>query len=344
MLKMTAFMLVFHVLLAMEIRILSLVPHSWVGDVLAVSLFIFILCTPFVAASLVTRVYDHLSNMLVGKTADPVARLLRDGHEHHVNVKEIQVGDILLVELGDILAADGILHENHNLIFDEPTTTTGRLSAATKDPQQRYVLASSKFLSGSGFVLVTAVGSNLFLNKVSSKQYVSSTEIWMSRTLFNFGLAGFVSGFLIYAVTWIAQLPFQTHRSFNAGGPYKEDNPYLVSIINQTMSVVSVTALASVRDAFFISALALLGLSVSCLESLQVWVTNIVPTYCVCICSFVVGANFMVASTDLVFQDPAPMEWWHIPTSLLDVSVISVDSVSVIGLLKYVPLFMLFVI
>lgn len=282
MLKMTAFMLVFHVLLAMEIRILSLVPHSWVGDVLAVSLFIFILCTPFVAASLATRVYDHLSKMLVGKTADPVARLLHDGREQHVNVKEIQVGDILLVELGDILAADGILLENHNLIFDEHTATTGRLSAATKDPQQRYVLASSKFLSGSGFVLVTAVGSNLFLNKVSSKQYVSSTEIWMSRTLFNFGLAGFVSGFLIYAVfTWIAQLPFQTHRSFNAGEPYKEDDPYLVSIITQTMSVVSVTALASVRDASFISALALLGLSVSCLASLQVWVTNIVPTYCV---------------------------------------------------------------
>lgn len=67
MLKMTAFMLVFHVLLAMEIRIHSSVSHSWVGYVLAVILFVFILCTPFAAASLVTQVYGHQSKKLAGK-------------------------------------------------------------------------------------------------------------------------------------------------------------------------------------------------------------------------------------------------------------------------------------
>ncbi|KAF9368126.1 hypothetical protein CPB97_004926, partial [Podila verticillata] len=133
MLKMTAFMLVFHVLFATEIRILSSVSHSWVGYVLAVILFVFILCTPFGAASLVTRVYDHLSKKLAGKKVDPVARLLRDGREQHVNVKEIQVGDILPVELGEPWLLTAF---SYNLILAEPTTATGRLTATTKDPQQ----------------------------------------------------------------------------------------------------------------------------------------------------------------------------------------------------------------
>ncbi|KAF9997333.1 hypothetical protein BGZ79_008980, partial [Entomortierella chlamydospora] len=102
---------------------------------------------------------------LNAKKDDRNVKLFRDGREQEVNIKEVQVGDILLMEPGDLLAVDGIILQSHNITCDE-SSATGESDALKKDPEEKcYVISGSKVLDGSGRMLVTAVGPNSFFGK-----------------------------------------------------------------------------------------------------------------------------------------------------------------------------------
>lgn len=102
---------------------------------------------------------------LNAKKDDRNVKLLRDGREQEINVKEVQVGDILLMEPGDLLAVDGIIIRSHNITCDE-SSATGESDALKKDPEEKcYIISGSKVLDGSGQMLVTAVGRNSFFGK-----------------------------------------------------------------------------------------------------------------------------------------------------------------------------------
>ncbi|KAF9303431.1 plasma membrane calcium [Mortierella antarctica] len=317
-LKMTALMLLYHVLLAMGDRILSHVHLNGVGlnFVIGVLYFVLIPSSLFAAASLVTRVYGHLSKKLSSNKMHLFARVLRDGREQQLHVKKILVGDIQLVRPGDILAVDGIILKSDDLVCDEPTTTCC-IKPKTKDPQCRYVIAGSKVLSGSGSVVVTAVGSEVHLVRRNSQGSLEPEQMWMSRTLFIFGLAGVVSGFLICAITWISMLPFTISRPYDVPEPYNEERRYdedIVSILYQTMRVVSVVAFISVRDTFLLTAVGSLLHMYYCYSVGMLWlgITEmglLLRVLLISIYSFVVGTNFMVASTEFIFHDLAYMDW-----------------------------------
>lgn len=323
-------------------RILSHVHLNGVGlnFVIDVLYFVLIPSSLFAAASLVTRLYDHLSKKLSSNKMHLFARLLRDGREQQLHVKEILVGDIQLVGPGDILAVDGIILKSDNLVCDEPTTTDC-IKPKTKDPQYRYVIAGSKVLSGSGSVVVTAVGSEVHLVRKNSRGSLEPEQMWMSRTLFNFGLAGVISVFLICAITWISMLPFTISRPYDVSEPYDEEGQYdadIVSILCQTMRVVSVVAFISVRDSFLLTVVGSILHTYYCYSVGMLWlgITEMglllrvlwIPIY-----SFVVGTNFMVASTEFIFRDLAYMSW----SMIMDVGV-----VGVLRLFLYLPLFLLF--
>ncbi|KAG0328599.1 hypothetical protein BG000_000412, partial [Podila horticola] len=220
---------------------------------------------------------------------------LRDGREQQLHVREILVGDVQLVGPGDILAVDGIILKSDNLVCDEPTTTDCVIPK-TKGPRH-YVIAGSKVLSGSGSVVVTAVGSEVYLVSTDRRASLEPEQMWMSRTLFNFGLAGVVSGFLICAITWISMLPFTIGRPFDVSEPYNDERMYdadIASILYKTMRVVIVIAVISVRDTFLLAVVGFLLHAQHC-------------------------TNFMVASTEFIFRDLAYMDW----SLVIDAGIVS---------------------
>ncbi|KAF9928668.1 hypothetical protein FBU30_002189 [Linnemannia zychae] len=102
---------------------------------------------------------------LNAKKDDRCVKLLRDGREQEINIKEVQVGDIMLMEPGDMVAVDGIILKSHNITCDE-SSATGESDAMKKDANTHcYVISGSKVLDGSGSMLVTAVGTNSFFGK-----------------------------------------------------------------------------------------------------------------------------------------------------------------------------------
>ncbi|KAL4422348.1 hypothetical protein ABPG75_008545, partial [Micractinium tetrahymenae] len=98
--------------------------------------------------------------MLQAVSEDVKVRTIRHALEQAVPVRDVLVGDLLLVEAGDILCADGILVAGSDLKVDE-SHLTGESDDVGKDPYTRpSLLGGSKVLSGFGRMLVTAVGPN----------------------------------------------------------------------------------------------------------------------------------------------------------------------------------------
>ncbi|GAB4821345.1 hypothetical protein N2152v2_008391 [Parachlorella kessleri] len=91
---------------------------------------------------------------------DVKVRAIRDGRERRMSVFDVLVGDLLLVETGDILPVDGVLVEGSDIKVDE-SHLTGESDDVDKSPEAaQSLLSGSRVLSGFGRMLVTAVGPN----------------------------------------------------------------------------------------------------------------------------------------------------------------------------------------
>ncbi|KAI9250577.1 PMCA-type calcium-translocating P-type ATPase [Phascolomyces articulosus] len=104
---------------------------------------------------------------LNAKKEDKRVTVLRMGREQCINAHDLVVGDILIVEPGDVVLADGIYVSGYNLGCDE-SSATGEAETVRKHPAYSndcFILSGSKVLEGVGRVLVIAVGTNSFFGK-----------------------------------------------------------------------------------------------------------------------------------------------------------------------------------
>ncbi len=85
-------------------------------------------------------------------------RAVRDGAEVRLPAEDVVVGEVLKLETGDILCADGVLLQGYDIRVDE-SHLTGESAEVTKDARMSQALLSgSKVLCGVGTMMVTAVG------------------------------------------------------------------------------------------------------------------------------------------------------------------------------------------
>jgi Ca2+-transporting ATPase len=104
---------------------------------------------------------------LNAKKEDRTVKVLRSGREKQISVYDINVGDILILEPGDIIPVDGLYLSGHNLACDE-SSATGESDTMKKKPEGEgdcFILSGSKVLEGVGRAVVLAVGENSFFGK-----------------------------------------------------------------------------------------------------------------------------------------------------------------------------------
>lgn len=100
--------------------------------------------------------------------------VIRNGEVVHISVYDIVVGDIQLVETGEIISVDGLVVESHNIIADE-SAMTGEPDGIKKFPagstQQKgnsFLISGSKINEGTGAMLVLATGVNSQYGKLKT--------------------------------------------------------------------------------------------------------------------------------------------------------------------------------
>ena len=131
-------------------------------------------------------------NVLTAMNEDQRVKVRRNGRVTEVKRREVVVGDIILVEVGDEIPADAQLVEAVNLQVDESSLTGEPLTTksidATKEGNEAYppnvILRSTMVMNGRGTAVVTALGDATEIGKVAQK----STESTSVKTPLNIQL------------------------------------------------------------------------------------------------------------------------------------------------------------
>ncbi|KAF3452697.1 hypothetical protein FNV43_RR03130 [Rhamnella rubrinervis] len=85
--------------------------------------------------------------------------VIRGGRRVEVSIYDIVVGDVIPLNIGDQVPADGILISGHSLAIDE-SSMTGESKIVHKDSKEPFLMSGCKVADGRGTMLVTSVGIN----------------------------------------------------------------------------------------------------------------------------------------------------------------------------------------
>jgi Ca2+-transporting ATPase len=131
------------------------------------------------------------------KLTTPKARVIREGKEMQVPARELVPGDILLLEAGDRIPADGRLLEIVDLSIDE-SVLTGESTAVSKNTRtlpkdisvadrKNMIFAGTSVVNGRGKAVITSTGINTEFGKISEMvQTVEKEDIPLKLKLDKF--------------------------------------------------------------------------------------------------------------------------------------------------------------
>jgi P-type E1-E2 ATPase len=128
------------------------------------------------------RALDRLAALVA-----PEATVIRDGTGRRVHANELVEGDLVRVQMGDQIVADGVLEESSGLRLDE-SILTGESRSVVRQPGDE--LRSGAFaVEGSGLFTVTAVGPDSYAERLAGQAREfrhprSPLERTMNRLLF----------------------------------------------------------------------------------------------------------------------------------------------------------------
>ena len=108
----------------------------------------------------------------------PAAKVLRDGKKQEIAAKDVVPGDILLLEAGDLVTADGRILDNFSLQVNESSLTGESTNIDKLDTtfdkevplgdRVNMVYSSSLVTYGRAKVLVTATGMDTEIGKIAT--------------------------------------------------------------------------------------------------------------------------------------------------------------------------------
>ena len=131
-------------------------------------------------------------NILNALNEESPVKVRRHGHVIEIPRREVVVGDIMIIEVGDEIPADGLLlkavdlHIDESSLTGEPICSKGVLAEETHDEGNKtyprnMILRSSMVMNGRGTAVVTAVGDETEIGKVAR----NSTETTDTKTPLN---------------------------------------------------------------------------------------------------------------------------------------------------------------
>jgi Ca2+-transporting ATPase len=137
----------------------------------------------------------------------PMAIVVRDGKHVRISSREVVVGDMLVVEEGSRIVADGELVVSQNIMCDESLLTGESLPIAKSldDSISSKVHSGALMVQGSGIAKVTAVAYDTEIGKIGkSLETVIDTDPLLKTEIGQivkvFGLVGLAACILLFGV------------------------------------------------------------------------------------------------------------------------------------------------
>ncbi len=166
----------------------------------------------FIAISISITIYqEHKSEKAIDalkNLSSPRALVLRDGQIQRIAGRDLVVGDHIILEEGDRIAADAILTESHDLLVDESLLTG---ESEPIDPKfGQLVYSGTLVIRGGGSAIVRAIGMQTEIGKIgkclgqinnAESPLQADIKILIKRFAI-FGLTLSLLVFLIYGVMY----------------------------------------------------------------------------------------------------------------------------------------------
>lgn len=191
------------------------------------------------------------------KKEDRQVKVIRSGKSVLISVFDVMVGDVLHLESGDSIPADGILINGHGIRCDE-SSATGESDAMKKTGGQEvwnrmeegtatskldpFIISGSKVLEGVGTYLVTSVGINSSFGKIMIGLQTENEDTPLQAKLANManwiGYLGTAAAGLLF---FILLIRFLAGLSGNTNTPAIKGSQFLdILIVAITIIVVAV--------------------------------------------------------------------------------------------------------
>jgi len=152
---------------------------------------------------------------------DRQIRVIRDGEEDRVSISKVQVGDLVVLETGDFIPADGLFVSGHVMRVDQ-SAMTGESNPIKKSEESPFLLSMTQVAEGSCRMLVVAVGPNsewgtLYLNLAGTEPQETPLQEKLrvfGRRIGYFGMGVAVLLFVVLLIRFIVEqatdgVPFQ---------------------------------------------------------------------------------------------------------------------------------------
>ena len=151
-----------------------------------------------------------------------IVKVIRSGRSRELSVYDLLVGDVMHLEPGDVIPADGIYIAGHNIRCDESSATgeSDLLKKTAADEVLRaieahedvskldpFILSGGKVTEGIGTFLITATGVNSSYGKIlmSLQEGAQTTPLQSKLNVLAEYIAklGLAAGLLLFVVTFI---------------------------------------------------------------------------------------------------------------------------------------------
>lgn len=191
------------------------------------------------------------------KKDDRLVKAIRNGRTREIGVHDVLVGDVLMLEPGDMVPVDGIFIEGHNLKCDE-SSATGESDLLKKTPADEvwqaleagqgvrkmdpFILSGAKISEGVGSFLVTATGvyssygkTMMALREDNEVTPLQSKLNVLAEYIAKLGGAAALLLFVVLLIEFLAKLPH------NGSTPAEKGQEFLsILIVAITVVVVAV--------------------------------------------------------------------------------------------------------
>jgi ATPase, P-type (transporting), HAD superfamily, subfamily IC len=155
----------------------------------------------------------------------PKSRVLRNGISIRIPTEEIVVDDVLLLEEGEIIAADGSILSSNDLSINE-SILTGESFPVNKSIGET-VYKGTLITSGSATVKVTSVGNKTMFGKIG----LSLKEIVVAKTPLQLQIRSFVK-----IMVWIGAIAFVIVVGYN----FYRSNDFIKSLLQGLTLAMSI--------------------------------------------------------------------------------------------------------
>lgn len=189
-----------------------------------------------------------------------LVKVIRNDKITFIPQKEIVCGDVVFLESGDKVVADGRLIYSENLAIDE-SSLTGESMPAKKNQnytpnnnspmaeRQNFVFSGTYVTSGNGKMIVTAVGNqteigNIAKELINKKENNSPLTLKLNKLTKSITITGVVISVLIFIVSLI-KLYFQNAVNFyNIESLFMQSIIMIVAIVPEGLPTIVAVSLA----------------------------------------------------------------------------------------------------